>query len=166
MRMVTARSILGILAAVAVLALPVVGGAQVAQNSADAPVFFGGDDTELGPGTYALIGRAEITQGANRLRADRVNLSFGDDNGVTRVEAIGQVYFVTPTQTMRGDRAVYDLNTDELVVTGEVILAQGENVLRGGRLVYNVRTETGRMAGAPTAAGDRVQGVFYPEGND
>ncbi|MBU1325986.1 MAG: LPS ABC transporter substrate-binding protein LptA [Alphaproteobacteria bacterium] len=164
--MTTARNIMGLLTGAALLVLPVSGGAQVAQNSADAPVYFGGDDTELGPGTYSLVGRAEITQGANRLRANRVNLSFGDDNGVTRVEAIGEVYFVTPTQTMRGDRAVYDLGTDELIVTGEVILAQGENVVRGGRLVYNVRTETGRMAGAPTAAGNRVQGVFYPEGND
>ena len=64
---------------------------------------------------------------------------------------------------MRGDRAVYDLSTEELVVTGEVILSQGQNVARGGRLVYNVRTGTGRMEGAPTEAGRRVQGVFYPE---
>lgn len=166
MRMSTRKS-LGVLAAAVVLALPGAGGAQVAQNSADAPVAWGGDDVEIAPGGFSLIGRAEITQGQNRLRANRVNLTTADGtNGVTRVEAIGEVYFVTPTQTMRGDRAVYDLGTDELVVTGEVILAQGENVVRGGRLVYNVRTETGRMAGAPTAAGNRVQGVFYPEGND
>ena len=102
----------------------------------------------------------------NRLRANRVNLTTESGGGVTKVEAVGDVFFVTPTQTMRGDRANYDLNTDEVIVSGEVILAQGENVVRGGRLVYNVRTETGRMAGAPTAAGNRVQGVFYPEGND
>lgn len=166
MRMSTRKS-LGVLAAVVVLTLPAAGGAQVAQNSADAPVAWGGDDVEITPDGFALIGRAEITQGQNRLRANRVNLTTSDGtNGVTQVEAIGEVYFVTPTQTMRGDRAVYDLGTDELIVTGEVILAQGENVVRGGRLVYNVRTETGRMAGAPTAAGNRVQGVFYPEGND
>lgn len=166
MRM-TARHILGSLAAAAALTLPATGGAQVAQNPADAPIAWGGDDVEITPGGFSLIGRAEITQGQNRLRANRVNLTTSDGtNGVEKVEAIGEVFFVTPTQTMRGDRAVYDLGTDELVVTGEVILAQGENVLRGGRLVYNVRTETGRMAGAPTAAGNRVQGVFYPEGND
>lgn len=166
MRMSTRKS-LGALAAAVALTLPVAGGAQVAPNSADAPIYWGGDETEISPSGLSLIGRAEITQGQNRLRANRVNLATGAaGQDVTRVEAIGEVFFVTPTQTMRGDRAVYDLNTDELVVTGEVILAQGENVLRGGRLVYNVRTETGRMAGAPTAGGDRVQGVFYPEGND
>ncbi|MBX9575869.1 MAG: LPS ABC transporter substrate-binding protein LptA [Caulobacteraceae bacterium] len=166
MRMSTRKS-LGALAAAVALTLPAAGEAQVAPNSADAPIAFGGDDLELTATGYSLIGRAEITQGGNRLRADRINMTTGSGGqDVTRVEAIGNVFFVTPTQTARGDRAVYDLNTDELVVTGEVILAQGENVLRGGRLVYNVRTETGRMAGAPTAGGDRVQGVFYPEGND
>ncbi len=165
MRMST-RKTLGLLAAAAVLALPAAGGAQSPGNSADAPIAWGGDDLEITPAGFSLIGRAEITQGGNRLRAGRVNLTTDDRGGVTRVEAIGEVFFVTPTQTARGDRATYDLNTDEVVVTGEVILAQGENVMRGGRLVYNVRTETGRMAGAPTAGGDRVQGVFYPEGND
>ena len=160
------RNILGTLAATAMLSAPVAGGAQVAQNSADAPIAWGGDETEFRPDGFSLIGRAEITQGGNRLRANRVNLTTESGGGVTKVEAVGDVFFVTPTQTMRGDRANYDLNTDEVIVSGEVILAQGENVVRGGRLIYNVRTETGRMAGAPTAAGNRVQGVFYPEGND
>lgn len=166
MSMSRTRNILGGLVAAAIVVAPAAGGAQVAGNVADAPIAWGGDDTEIAPNGFALIGRAEITQGDNRLRADRVNLVLEDGGGVTRVEAIGGVFFVTPTQTMRGDRAVYDLGTDEVVVTGEVILAQGDNVVRGGRLVYNVRTGIGRMAGAPTPGGNRVQGVFYPEGND
>ena len=81
------------------------------------------------------------------------------------IEVEDACFIATDVSEIEGNLA-FRLNTDELVVAGEVILAQGENVLRGGRLVYNVRTETGRMAGAPTAGGDRVQGVFYPEGND
>ena len=58
-----------------------------------------------------------------------------------RVEATGTVYFVTPTQSMRGDRAVYTINNGEVVVTGNVILTQGQNVLTGGRLNYNGNTD-------------------------
>ena len=166
MSMSRTRNIPGALIAAAIVVAPAAGGAQVAGNAADAPIAWGGDDLAITPDGFDLIGRAEITQGDNRLRAQRVNLTTTDGGGVTRVEAIDEVFFVTPTQTMRGDRAVYDLGTDELIVTGEVILAQGDNVVRGGRLVYNVRTGTGRMAGAPTPGGNRVQGVFYPEGND
>ena len=85
---------------------------------------------------------------------------------LSRVEATGNVYFVPPDQSMRGDRAVYTLGNAEVVVTGDVILTQGKNVLTGSRLVYNINTETARMDGAPRgAAGSRVQGVFYPNSN-
>ena len=43
-------------------------------------------------------------------------------------------------------------SSGEVVVTGDVILTQGQNVLTGGRLVYNVNTEAARMEGAPRGA--------------
>lgn len=147
--------------AVLALALPGVGGAQVGGAASDAPVAWGGDLFEYAPNGFTLTGRAEMTQGGNRLRANRIN--FVTSNGdLTQAEASGEVYFVTPEQTMRGDRAVYDLGTDVVTVTGDVILTQGQNVVTGGRLTYNVSTETARMEGGPTANGGRVRGVFYP----
>lgn len=156
---------LSLLAAVTALslALPGVGDAQNSGQAADAPVSWGGDLFEYTPNGFTLTGRAEMTQGGNRLRADRLTFVTADGD-LTRAEASGSVYFVTPEQTMRGDRAVYDLGTDQVTVTGDVILTQGENVVTGGRLVYNVTTGNARMEGAPTAHGDRVRGVFYPQG--
>ena len=61
---------------------------------------------------------------------------------------------------MRGDAAVYDPSNDTVVITGDVILTQGENVMTGGRLTYNLRTEQAQMAGGSNG---RVQGVFYPQ---
>lgn len=161
------KTTMTLLAAVTVLAaaLPGVGGAQVGGADSDAPVAWGGDLFEYTPDGFTLTGRAEMTQGGNRLRAGRITFVTSDGD-LTRAEAGGDVYFVTPEQTMRGDRAVYDLGTDVVTVTGDVILTQGQNVVTGGRLVYNVRTETARMEGAPTDQGPRVRGVFYPEGQD
>lgn len=119
---------------------------------------------EVEGNTLTLVGNAELLQGQNRLRADRV--AGLNQTGDSRLEAAGNVYFVTPEQTIRGDRAVYTTGNDTIVVTGDVILTQGQNVLTGSRLTYNTRTGSARVEGAPTAAGNRVQGVFYPEGND
>lgn len=149
------------LTAVVLLALPSAGGAQV--SSADAPVMYGADQGEVTPTGISLRGRAEILQGQNRLRADAIVGARSPAGELTSIEATGGVYFVTPTQTMRGDKAVYDLTRAEVVVTGDVILTQGQNVLTGGRLVYNVRTEEARMEGGGRSAGGRIQGVFYPE---
>lgn len=150
------------------LALPAASGAQnAAQNAAasraDAsrqPVQYGADSGEYTPEGFSLRGRAEVTQGSNRLRASNIR-GFTSGGDLNRIEASGDVYFVTPDQSMKGDRAVYTLNDGNVVVTGDVILTQGKSVLTGNRLVYNVRTETARIEGG----GGRVQGVFYPQGN-
>ncbi len=153
--------------ALALLALPTAGGAQdaAAVRAGGDAVSFGADAGEYTPTGIALRGRAEIVQGQNRLRADSINgtITGGD---LTRVEASGNVYFVTPDQTIRGDRAVYVLADDEVILTGDVILTQGQNVLTGGRLVYNTRTEAARMEGGSGAQGGRIRGVFYPQSGD
>ena len=148
--------------ALALVAIPATGGAQTQTGtpvaSGDA-VAYGADAGEYTPAGFALRGRAEVVQGRNRLRADSIN-GFVTAGDLRRVEASGNVYFVTPDQTMRGDRAVYTLASNEVVVTGDVILTQGQNVLTGGRLVYNTRTETARMEGTSNG---RIRGVFYPQ---
>ena len=149
--------------ALTMLALPVTGGAQTPPAGAGGgAVSFGADGGEYTSTGIALRGRAEVIQGQNRLRADAINGTIvGGD--LTRVEASGNVYFVTPDQAIRGDRAVYTFASDEVVVTGDVILTQGQNVLTGGRLVYNTRTESARMEGGAGSNGGRIRGVFYPD---
>ena len=150
---------LAVIAAAAVVGMPVLVDAQA--QATNQPVAYGADSVEYAPNRIILRGRAEATQGGNRFRADTLTLVSGEGGDLQRAEASGTVYFVTPDQSMRGDRAVYNLGNGEIVVTGDVILTQGKNVLTGNRLVYNVRTESARMEGG----NGRVQGVFYPQGN-
>ena len=143
--------------ALALAALPTIGDAQSFQGGQ--PIMWGADEVSRTPTALSLRGRAELTQGDSRIRADRVEGVIAN-GGLSRVEATGDDYFVTPEQTFRGDRAVYTPANDTIVLTGDVILTQGENVMTGGRLTYNTRTEAAEMDGAGNG---RVQGVFYPE---
>ena len=163
------RTSLAVAVAIALLA----SGAAAQIDPGGGPIGVNGDalDLDQEAGRISYIGRAEVTQGDNRLRSDRIDAySEGDGeglgSGVDRIEAIGNVYFVTPEQTMRGDRAVFVVATNTITVTGDVILSQGRNVITGSRLTYNTETGRARMEGAPTAAGNRVRGVFYPEGEN
>jgi lipopolysaccharide export system protein LptA len=138
--------------------------AQVAQgagrgNAADAPVSYGADHLSRTPTGMTMEGRAELTQGDNRMRADTVTAAV-TNNQLTRIEATGNVYYVTPNETIRADHAVYTTSNDTVVLTGDVILTQGKSVMTGTRLTYNVRTESAEMGGG------RVQGVFYPQGSN
>lgn len=155
---------LAVVAAAAVVGMPALVDAQA--QATNQPVAYGADSVEYAPNRIILRGRAEATQGGNRFRADTLTLVSGEGGDLQRAEASGTVYFVTPDQSMRGDRAVYSIDGGEVVVTGNVVLTQGRNVLTGGRLTYNVNTDAATMAGAPRgSAGNRIQGVFYPNGN-
>lgn len=152
---------LAAVSALAVLALPAVGDAQVNKQTSNQPIAFGADSGEQTTATIALRGRAELTQGGNRLRADAIEGASSASGQISSVTASGNVYYVTPTETIRGDRAVYTISNATIVITGDVILTQGKNVMTGGRLTYNVDTGTANMA---AGSNSRIQGVFYPQG--
>lgn len=158
-----------VFAAVSGLALlAVLGGSAVAQsagggrtNVSNQPIMVGADGGERTNTGFALRGRAEVTQGENRLRADSIEGTNAEGQNISTVTAAGNVYYVTPTETIRGDRAVYTVSNATIIVTGDVILTQGKNVLTGGRLSYNIDTgQTNMVAGN----NGRIQGVFYPQG--
>lgn len=145
-------------------AVTLIGGAAVGQSqstTSNQPIMIGADAGERTNTSFSLRGRAEVTQGGNRLRADAIEGASSATGQISSVTANGNVYYVTPDQSIRGDRAVYTISNATIVVTGDVILTQGKNVLTGGRLTYNVDTGAANMAGGSNS---RIQGVFYPQG--
>src|SRR5208337_3511561 len=94
-------------------------------------------------------------QDTSRLRADSLkifNRPLGGGSGgqscgqLDRMEADGQVYYVTPTQVVKADHAVYTAVDTTIVMTGDVVAAQGKNVTAGSRLTINTNTHVATMA--------------------
>jgi lipopolysaccharide export system protein LptA len=157
--------------------------AQLATNS-NAPVDITADELETANNACTSIwrGHAEALQDNARLRADVLTADFevksgsggggAGDAGKTggcgdliRLKADGSVYYVTPTQKVHGDNAVYQAETNTLIVTGDVVATQGQNVLRGTRMVFNTQTGQGHMEGSAKGQNkaQRPRGVFYPK---
>ncbi len=169
------------LAALAVLALSLGAGpaaAQLAQNS-DAPVDITADSLEVVNNECTSIwsGSAEALQDRTRLRADVLKTFSakgparqGSQSGqsscgaLERMEATGNVFYVTPQQRVRGDRAVYDVTSEKIVITGDVVAVSGQNVIRGDRLVVNVATGNAQMeSGAKGPGKARPRAVIFPK---
>jgi lipopolysaccharide export system protein LptA len=132
-------------------------------------------------------GAAEGLQGDSRLRADMIRtvlkkkpqapgakppsgapLDAQSGCGPTdHIEADGKVFYVTPTQEASSDRAVYTADDSTIVMTGHVIVVQGENVVRGDRMTINTQTRVVHMFSDATGRGTpgRVRGVFFPNQN-
>ncbi|WP_309643637.1 LptA/OstA family protein [Phenylobacterium sp.] len=151
--------------------------AQLDQGS-DAPMDITADALEV-INTQCLSiwsGSAEALQDRTRLRADvlktysKKGAARAGGKGATcgaldRVEALGNVYYVTPQQKVRGDAADYDVLGEKIVITGDVVAVNGQNVLRGERLVVNVATGDAQMQANSKGRGGktRPRAVIYPE---
>jgi len=132
-------------------------------------------DVQQGQCLANWSGNAEALQDTSRLRANSLKIYNrpGGANGaggsscgaLDHMEADGQVYYVTPTQVVKADHAVYTAADTTIVMTGDVIAAQGKNVIAGTRLVINTNTGVATMATGVTGRGakGRVHGVLYPD---
>lgn len=155
------------LAVLLTLLSPGVAFAQFSSDSAADTTLYA-DDTVSRNGIITLTGQADIRQGDVRLLADKVEIySAGSQNagivttdGITRVVATGNFYYITPDQEVRGNKGVYTAETDSFVVTGDVILLQEDSVVTGTRLDYNLQTRdakvTGNCTGRKCKKRDRV----------
>jgi lipopolysaccharide export system protein LptA len=171
------RSLTTITAALLALAAAQPAAAQLSPHS-DGLIDVAADELEVNNTECTSVwrGNAEALQDDARLRANVLTThskpkpkttggaATSGCGAVERMEAQGSVYYVTPGQRVRGDRAVYDAGSETITITGDVVAIQGQNVLRGSRMVINTKTGQGQVQGV--AAGrnktGRVRGVFYP----
>jgi lipopolysaccharide export system protein LptA len=95
--------------------------------------------------------------------------------GITRIDAEGNVLFTTPTETARGDLAIYHADTDTIDLTGtSVILTRDQNVLKGTKMVYNMATGRSVLTSNGTEVSGssssvkpaRVHGLFVPKSDN
>lgn len=137
-----------------------------------APVDITADQLEVQNAQCLTVwkGAAEALQDTSRLRANTLDIynkvlggrgSAGAQNcgQLDRMEADGQVYYVTPNRVVKGDHAVYTADTKTIVLTGDVVATQCQNVIAGTRLTIN--TVTGEATMVSETKG-RVRAVIYP----
>lgn len=96
-----------------------------------------------------LIDSVDIMQGEARLRANRVTINYsgsgetqtsglGGFGDISSMEAVGEVFYVTPELKATGDKGVYVAAEDTITLTGNVVLIRGEDVATGERLVMQL----------------------------
>jgi len=105
-----------------------------------------------------------VTRGDLTLYADEVTIRLsgpGPDEDtkdkmlsgtgrIKTIEATGGVKIVQDDKTATADRAVYDAQTDEIVLTGSPRMWQGPNVLTGSSIAYNIAEDTVQVRDAKT----------------
>ncbi len=127
-----------------------------------------------------FTGNVIATQGTTNMRSHKMTVYYRDASagaatpdasgaqGISRIDAEGDVVFTTPGEAARGTLAVYHVDDDTIDLTGpNVTLTREGNILKGTHLIYNMATGrsvltsgNGAVVGGKPA---RVRGLFVPK---
>ena len=148
------------------LGLGLMGGAALAQtSSSNGPIEVSANDLVYDPaaGVSTLVGNASVAQDGAVLRAPRIRVTYlrgtNQSNGdIDKVYTEGETFYVTPTEKIRGDRAIFDAPANTVQFFGNVVAVQGQSVLKGSMLTLNTKTRASTMRGMD----GRVRAVIFP----
>lgn len=100
-------------------------------------------------GSATFSGNVVVGQGTMRLTGAVVDVTYATEGTgqIERMHARGGVTLSTGVEAAEAEEAVYTLATGEVVMTGDVILTQGQNAMAGEKLTVQLDAGTGVMEG-------------------
>jgi lipopolysaccharide export system protein LptA len=141
----------------------------------DEPVHIEADELEVRDRDRLAIftGNVVVVQGETTLRTPTLEVYYTGEampgegeqptaQGISRLKALGGVVVETDDQKATGQEAEFEMATQLVTLTGDVVLTQGDNLVRGERLVVNLESGESRLYASTQPGGGRVQGLFKP----
>lgn len=125
-------------------------------------------------------GNVVATQQDKTIYADALNIFYKKEPGsqsksqakkkpetaggeLDRIEAVGNVRIVQQNRLVTGQKAVYLQNEQKIIVTGDPVLKEGENVIKGDRVVVLLDENKGIVESSKQK---RVTAVINPPEHD
>lgn len=110
-------------------------------------------------GSAVFSGNVLVGQGEMRLSAAEVRVDYAPDSrAIERLHATGGVTIASRQDAAEAREAVYTIDSGLVVMTGDVLLTQGQSALSGQKLTLNLKEGTGVIEGG-------VSTTFVPGGN-
>ncbi|MCQ0989513.1 LptA/OstA family protein [Jiella marina] len=130
-----------------------------------------------------FTGNVSVRQGETALRSGKLIVYYKRDGAreasaepsagalpsgssqIEKLEATGNVYVKSADQVATADRASFDMSSEVVLMTGNVVLTQGENVAEGCRLQIEMDTGVARLESRDcggAAGGGRVRLMLTP----
>jgi lipopolysaccharide export system protein LptA len=122
-------------------------------------------------------GNVQVVQGDTTLRCKTLAVFYDTEGGgstmasakpgpggqsrIRRLEARGGVVVTQKDQVATGETGLFDMASNTVTLSGNVVVKQGQNVLQGERLVVDLTSGVSRVE-AGKAGNGRVQGLFLP----
>ena len=110
-------------------------------------------------GSARFDGNVVIAQGNIKIIASLVVVTYLESGGIARLSASGGVTVVTQTESAEAKSADYDLSSHSLVLSGDVLLTQGQSAISADTMNINLTTGAAIIEG-------RVRTILSSEKNN
>lgn len=105
-------------------------------------------DVSQTDGSAEFRGNVVVGQGEMRLSAERVLVIYAEGQSrIQRMEAVGNVILVNGPDAAEAQRADYSIDTGVIVMTGDVLLTQGQSAITSDKMTVNLTQGTAQMNG-------------------
>ncbi|MEX6508533.1 LptA/OstA family protein [Jiella sp. M17.18] len=85
----------------------------------------------------------------------------GGSSQIERLDATGKVYVKSTDQVATADQASFDMASQLVTMTGDVVLTQGKNVAQGCRLTIRMDTGAARLENRDCKGGTKTGGRVH-----
>ena len=123
------------------------------------------DDQKLA----SFRGNVKVVQGTTVLKASHLKVFYvtdnsGSNNGsnIRKIEAGGKIAVRSRDQYATADKAVFDMQAQTVVLSGNVSISQGNNIVTGCTLRVNLKTNAAKLDPCANQGGGRVKMLFEP----
>lgn len=138
----------------------------------DQPIKIEADSLEVRDSQKMAVfkGNVDVQQGETTMKAARLNVFYEgqvrtggaqSNQGIRKIEARGKVLVTSGNNTATGDKADFDMRTQVVVLSGNVVLSQCDNIIVGESLTVNLKNGQAQLSAAKRQNG-RVTALFSP----
>lgn len=115
-----------------------------------------------------FIGNVKVRQGTSTITTSRLVVRYkkgggggGTQQDIDRLELSGGLVVTSGKNTATADKGVYQVASENITLTGNVVISQGTSVAKGCKLRANLKTNVAKL----DSCGGRVKSVFTPGKN-
>lgn len=130
------------------------GGAFDGVGDNDQPIQIEADSLEVidDQNTALLTGNVNVVQGSTILKAKQIKVYYlrkGEGNqsksGIRKIVASGKVAVRSQDNFASADKAVVDMVSEIVTMTGNVFISQGNNIANGCKIIVNLKTNVSKI---------------------
>lgn len=133
-------------------------------NSKD-PVQIEADQLEVldEQGKAVFKGNVKVRQGSSLITTSKLIVTYlkgsgGGQNDIDKLDMSGGLIATSKENTVSANEGTYFVQTEDIILTGDVVVSQGVNVATGCKLLANLKNNTATLQ----SCGGRVKSVFTP----